>query len=80
MERAPQNMTVVCVITNSVTKSQNVLPISAKLSLSTGSSIFPSDASPEEITSSRLLKMINPVPKIPRKYSTEKIATFFLYY
>jgi hypothetical protein len=80
MERAPPNMTVVCVTTTSVTNSQNVLPSSAELSLSTDSSILHFDASPEEITSSRLVKMINPVPKIPRKYSTENIATLFFFY
>jgi hypothetical protein len=30
------------------------------------------NTSPEEITSSRLLKLINTVPKIQTKYSTEK--------
>jgi hypothetical protein len=77
MERASSNMTVVCVTTAAVTNSQNVLPSSAELSVSTESSILPFDASPEEITSSRLMKMINPVPKIPRKYSTGKIATLY---
>jgi hypothetical protein len=47
MERAPPNKTVICVTTISVTKSQNMLPSSAELSLSTESSIFPFDASPE---------------------------------
>jgi hypothetical protein len=80
MERAPPNMTVVCVTNTAATNSQNVLLSSAELSVSIDSSILPFDASPEEITSSRLLKMINPVPQIPRKYSTEKIATLFFYY
>jgi len=77
MERAPPNMTVVCVTNTAVTNSQNVLLSSAELSVSTDSSILPFDASPEEITSSRLLQMINPVPKIPKKYSTEEITTLF---
>jgi hypothetical protein len=77
MERAPPNMTVVFVTTTSVTNHQNVLSSSAELSLSTESSTLPFDASSEEITFSRLLKMISPVPKIPRKYSTEKIVTLF---
>ena len=80
MERAPPNMTVVCVTTTSVTNSQNVLPSSAELLLSTENSVLPFDASPEEITSSRLFKMINPVPKILKKYSSEKVATLFFYY
>ena len=80
MERAPPNLTVVCVTNTAVTNSQNVLLSSAELSVSTDSRILPFDASPEEIISSRLLKMINTVPKIPRKYSTEKIATLFSYY
>jgi hypothetical protein len=80
MERAPSNMTVVCVPTTSVTNSQNVLPSSAELSLPTQSITLHCDTSPEEITSSRLLKLINTVPKIPRKYSTGKIATLFFYY
>jgi hypothetical protein len=36
--------------------------------------ILPSETSLEETTSSRLLR-ISPVPKIPRKYSIEKIGT-----
>jgi hypothetical protein len=60
-----------------VTNPQNVLLISAELSLKTLSTIFSSDISPEEITSSRLLKKISPVPKIPRKYPIEKISIVF---
>jgi hypothetical protein len=54
-----------------------VLPISAETSLNIRSTILLSDVSPEEITSSILLK-ISPVPKKPRKYSIEKRATLFL--
>jgi hypothetical protein len=79
MERTLPNMTVGFVTTTSVTNSQNVLPSSAELSLSTESSILPFDVSPEEIASSRLFRMINPVPKIPKKYSTEKSNSLFYY-
>jgi hypothetical protein len=48
METAP----LVCLPSASVTNSQNVLRISAETSLSSLSTIFPSDTSPEEITSS----------------------------
>jgi len=64
MERAPPNMTVVCVTTTTVTNSQNMLPSLAEISLSTESSILRFDPSPEEIISSRILKTINQVPKI----------------
>jgi len=63
MERAPPNMTVVCVTTTTVTNSQNMLPSLAEISLSTESSILRFDPSPEEIISSRILKTINQVPK-----------------
>ena len=76
MQTAPPKVAPVCVTSTAVTNSQNVLLISAELSLRTLSRIFSSDISPEETTSSRLLK-ISPVPKIPRKYPSEKIATFF---
>ena len=59
-------MTVVCITSTSVTKSQNVLLISAELSLSTPSAILSSETSPEEISSYRLLK-ISQVTKIPEK-------------
>jgi len=62
-----QHMALVCVHSSSVTKSQKVLPVSAEHSLSTMSTIISSDPSPEEITSSRLLKEFSPVVKIPRK-------------
>jgi len=48
------------------------------ISLSTLSSVLSSDISPEEIPSSRLLKKISLVPKIPRKYPIEKVAIAFL--
>lgn len=79
-ERAPPNMTVVFVTTTSGTKPQNVFPSSAEHPLITESSTLPFEASPEEITSSRFLKMINRVPKTPRTYSTENIAPLFFYY
>ena len=49
------------------------------ISLSTPSTVLPSDISPEELTSSRLLKKVSPVPKIPRKYPIEKIAIVFFF-
>jgi hypothetical protein len=39
--------------------------------------VFHFDTSPEEVTSSRLSK-VSPRPKILRKYSIEKVTTFFL--
>ena len=68
-------MAVVCVSCTSVTNSQNVLPISAEPSLSNASTIFFSDLSAEEITSSGRLQKISLLQKISRKYSgfiTEK--------
>jgi hypothetical protein len=66
METALPIIAMVFITSTSVTKSQNVLPISAELSLSTLSTILSSDTSPEEISSSRLLK-ISQVPKISKK-------------
>ena len=79
METALPIMAVVLIPSTSVAKSQNVLPISAELSLSTLSTILSSDTSPEEISLSRLLKM-SQVPKILKKNSIEKIATVFFYH
>ena len=50
MPNAPPKIAPVCVTSTAVTKAQNVLLISAELSLSTLSTIFPSDISPEENT------------------------------
>ena len=66
MEKARPNVVLVCVPTTSMTNSQNVLPISAEPSSSTLISVLSSDTSPEEITSSRFLKKISPVPQIPK--------------
>jgi len=63
----------------SVTKPQNVLPTSAKPSLSPLNIIFPSYTSPEEITSSRLWNKISPILKIPRKVSTEKNSNYLFF-
>ena len=46
----PPNMALVCVHSSSVTNSQNLLPVSAEILLSTLSTILSSDTSPEEIT------------------------------
>ena len=77
MEKASPNMALTCATSTAVTDSQNVLPLSAELSLSILRTILPSDTSPREITSSRLLKKIGRVPKIPKKCSIKKIATPF---
>jgi hypothetical protein len=63
METALPIMAVVCISSTSVMNSQNVLPISAELSLSTLSTTLSSDTSPEEMSSSLLLK-ISQAPKI----------------
>jgi hypothetical protein len=76
METASTNMALVCVTSISVTSFQNMLPTSAEASLNTLSTILLCDISPEEINSSRLLK-ISPVTKKSRKYSIEKRANFF---
>jgi hypothetical protein len=73
LETALPNMALVCVPSLSAPNSQHVLPISAEPSLSTKSIILPSDFSPEEITGSRLFQKISLLPKIPRKYSIEKL-------
>ena len=72
MEIALPNMALVFVPSILVSNPHNVLSTSAEPSLSTKSIILPSDSSPEEITVSRLLQ-ISPLPKIPRKYSIEKL-------
>jgi hypothetical protein len=69
-------MALLRVPSTSVTNSQNTIPIPVETSLCFLSTICPSDTSSEEITSSRFFK-ISLVPKIPRKYSIEKIATLF---
>jgi len=80
METALPIMAVVCIPSTSVTNSQNVLPISAEISVSTMSIILSSEISPEEISSSRLLKL-GQVPKRSNIhiyiyiYSIEKIET-----
>jgi hypothetical protein len=66
-------MALVCVPSTSAPNPQNVLLISAKPSLSTKSTILPSESSPEEITASRLSHKISLLPKIHRKYSIEKL-------
>jgi hypothetical protein len=71
-------MALFCVPSTSVTKSQNLLTISGEPSLSTISTILLSDTSPEEITFSRLLKKIGPIPKIQRKYLIDKMASLFI--
>ena len=67
MEKARPSVVLVCVPATSMANSQNMLPISAEPSLSTLVSVLSSDTSPEEITSSRFLKKISPVPQIPKK-------------
>ena len=70
-ETAPPNMAPICVPSISRTNCENVLPNSAKPSISNLSSWFPSDIPPKETTASRLLEM-SPVPKIPWKLSISK--------
>jgi hypothetical protein len=66
-ETAPPDMPPICALCTSGTRSQNVLPISARPSLSTPNTALTSDTPPEAVTLSRLMKIIS-VPKIPRKY------------
>jgi hypothetical protein len=61
------HMAWVCVHSSSVTKSQNVLPLSAEHLFRNMSTILSSNTSPEEITSSRILKIFSEVVKISRK-------------
>ena len=77
METAPPNVALLSAPSFSVTKTQNVLPVSAEPSFSTLRTVIPSDSSPEKITASRVLK-ISPLPEIPRKYGhlIDKIAAF----
>jgi hypothetical protein len=77
METAPPNMALVCVPSTAAINSQNVLPLSAEHSLSILSIIHTSDTPTEEFTASVLLKNMSPVPKTPRKYSVEEMATIF---
>jgi hypothetical protein len=81
MPTANPKVAPICVTSTAITNAQNVLLISAELSLSALSTTIPSDIFPEEITSTRLLKKISPVPKIPRKYPIKKkIPIVFFYY
>lgn len=78
MEIARPNMAPVFVPTTSVTISQNVLPNLAEGLSSTLSTVLSPDTSLEEITASRPLNKISPVPEIPRKYKiSKKISLFF---
>jgi hypothetical protein len=54
METAPTNVALASIPSTSVTKSQNVLPISAETSLSTQSTLEFSDTYTEKITASGL--------------------------
>jgi hypothetical protein len=56
VETSPPNMVAVCVTSTSITKSQNLLPISAETSLPSLSTLLPPDTFYEEITAARLLK------------------------
>jgi len=64
MEIACPNMAPVFVSCTLVTNSQNMLPILAEVSLSNLSTIISPDTSREEITASRPLNKISPVPEI----------------
>ena len=64
MEIACPNMAPVFVPSTSVTSSQNLLPILAEGSLSNLNTIISPDTSPEEITASRPLNKIRPIPEI----------------
>jgi hypothetical protein len=75
MKTVPPDMAPICAPSTSGKNPQNVLPISAGPSLSNLNTTLPSDASPEEVTPYRLLK-IRPVPKIPRKYSISEKKLF----
>jgi hypothetical protein len=48
METAPPDVALLSVLSFSVTKSQNVLPVSAEPSYSTQRTVIPSDSSPEK--------------------------------
>jgi hypothetical protein len=78
METAFPSIALVCVPSNLVTNSQNVLPMSTEPLLVTLCSVFPYDTSPGKITSSGLSK-ISPRTIILRKYSIEEITTFLLF-
>jgi hypothetical protein len=77
METAPLSMAIVCVTSVSITISQVLLLISPQPLSTTLSTILPSDTSPEEITSSRLLIKIIPIRKIPRRYYIQKSNSLF---
>jgi hypothetical protein len=61
-------MALVCVPPTAVTNPHSVLPVSAEPSLGTLSTVLPTTTSSEEITSSRSLKKITPIKKVPIKY------------
>jgi len=78
METVPLSMAIVCVTSVSITISQIPLLISPQPLSNTLGTILPTDTSPKEITSSRLLIKISPIRQIPRRYSIQKDNFFFL--
>ena len=74
VETSPPNMVPVCVPSTSVTKSQNLLPISAETSLNSPSTLLPPDTSHEKITSARLLKKIRCTYLLPKDQAFRSTA------
>jgi hypothetical protein len=68
METASPKMALICVNSTSANSSQNVLTISAKISLTTLSSLHHSDNYTKQITASGH-RNVRPVEKISTKYS-----------
>jgi hypothetical protein len=56
MKTAPPDMAPICASSTSGTNCQNVLPISAGPSLNTLNTTLPSDTSPKDVTSFKLLE------------------------
>jgi hypothetical protein len=70
-------MAVLCIRSTSIINSPNAISILVD-TLPNRNIIRLNDTSSEEIISSRLWKKIILVPKLLRKYSTERIATLFV--
>ena len=74
VEIALPNMAPVFVPSSSATGSQNMLPVLTGVSLSNLSTITSPDTSPEEITASRILNKISPVPEIHIIFLTKEAS------
>jgi hypothetical protein len=77
IDTAPRNVAPMSAPSTSGTTFQNVLSTPAAPSTSNLNTVLSSDTSPDEISPSKRLRKISPVPKIPQKKLNCKEATGF---